>query len=372
MSANSSSTIVFQYYLTQIQHLYLQYNLSNIQNTEVLLNKFPGKEYLVYIQICKKCGVEPEKQRTAEDIDAQMTVLSDDGKVSKWLTDKGFLTYAEMPQFRKMMWEVFKTISTAEQLKAQGVKLQHIQELLTLIRLEGCVKEETKSAEVLEVSPVQKPTPPEPDFVIGDDCYTKVLKAGQKDVEEGWLKAKVMRVNKDDTYDIYVHNATAHGVPPEAVNVPRKFLKKSVTKAELLPPAPVTRSLPDPKKFSSGDRVWVCGLRSHQSYNGLGGTIVIFHEKRWQVELDNGELFAIRPENLFSWDVDVPKESVEEGLSRLKGAGFTNEEDEELLRDLITKLMRYDTSRSTDHLKLGQFAAGYMIAQRRFLSKENQ
>jgi len=373
MSTNASSALVYQYYLKQIQNLYLQRNLTNIQSVETLLKQFPGKEYLVYIQICKKYGVEPEKQRSAEDIAAQMIVSpKHDGKVSKWLIDKGYSSYANMQNFRTMKWDVFKSISTEEQLKAQGVQSTDLRILLELIYLETGVKEEVKStAETLDGPPVRKPTAPEPDFAIGDDCYTKVFKAGEKEVEEGWLKARVMRVNDDNTYDIHVHNAMAHGVAAEAVNVPRKFLKQSVTDAELMPPAPVKKHI-DPKKFSRGDRVWVCGLRSHQSYNGLGGTIVVFHEKRYQVELDNGELFAIRPENLFSWDVDVPREAVEEGMSRLGSAGFTKEEDEVLLRDLITRLMRYDTSRSTDHLKLGQFAAGYMIAQRRFLSKGKQ
>jgi len=345
----------------------------NIQSAEALLKQFPGKEYLVYIQICKKYGVEPEKQRSAEDIAALSVVSPDDGKVSTWLTDKGYLSYAKMNNFRMMKWDVFKTISTGEQLRARGIKSMDVPELLELIRLEAGVKEEAKSATVaLDGPTVQSSSPaPELDFVIGDDCYTKVFKAGQKEIEEGWLKAKVMRINKDKTYDIHVHNAMAHGVPPEAVNVPGKFLKRSVTEAELMPPVPVRKHV-DPKKFSRGDRVWVCGLRSHQSYNGLGGTIVIFQDKRYQVELDNGELFAIRPENLFAWDVDVPDESVEAGLSRLKAAGFTKEEDKKILRDLITRLMRYDASRSTDHLKLGQFAAGYIIAQRRFLSKEKQ
>merc|ERR1719350_896636 len=120
----------------------------------------------------------------------------------------------------------------------------------------------------------------------------------------------------------------AHGVPPEAVNVPRNFLKKSVENVKVTPPLPMKRPHPDSKKFSRGDRIWVCGLRSHQSYNGLGGTIVIFNEKRYQVELDNGELFAIRAENLFPWDVEVPKESIYAGLTRLAGAGFTSAEDE--------------------------------------------
>jgi len=347
--------------------------VTNIVSVEPLLKQFPGKEYLVYIQICKKYGVEPERERSAEDIAAAQTVSApDDGKVSTWLTDKGYLIYAKMHNFRKMTWDVFKTISTGEQLKAEGVHSNDVRKLLELIGQENGLKEEAKSTtETLDGPPDQKPTAPEPDFAIGDDCYTKVFKAGEKEVEEGWLKARVMRINEDNTYDIHVHNAMAHGVPPEAVNVPRKFLTRSVSNAELMPPAPVKKHI-DPKKFSRGDRVWVCGLRSHQGYNGLGGTIVIFHEKRYQVELDNGELFAIRPENLFPWDVDVPRESVEEGLSRLKSAGFNKKEDEALLHDLITRLMRYDTNRSTDHLKLGQFAAGYMIAQRRFLSKEKQ
>jgi len=370
MSANVNPNMVYEYYLTKIQTLYCQHSLSNIQSVEPLLKQFPGKEYLVYLQICKKCGVEPEQKHTAEDIAAQ-GMPSDERKVSAWLSEKGYTNYSELPQFRAMKWEIFKTISKGEQLRVQGVQFEDIVDLLSLIRLEAEPKEWV-TVNAVDEPPAESSPVPESDFKIGDECYTKVFKAGEKDVEEGWLKAKVVRINKDNTFDIYVHNATAHGVPPEAVNVPRNFLKKSVENAKLTPPAPVKRPHPDSSKFSRGDRVWVCGLRSHQSYNGLGGTIVIFHEKRFQVELDNGELFAIRAENLFSWDVEVPRESVEAGVSRMKNAGYATAKDEETLEDLITRLMRYDTSRSTDHVKLGQFAAGYLIAQRRFLNKDGE
>jgi len=373
MSTSAASATVFQYYLTLIQDLYRKHSLSNIQSVGPLLKQFPGKEYLVYLQICKKCGVEPEKQRTAEEIAAQEVAPSEEGKVSAWLSSKGYQRYAEMSQFGAMKWEIFKTISTEQQLRAQGVQPDNIQDLLSLIRHEVAGKTyAAQSEQVLDQPPAAKPSLPQDEFKMGDECYTKVFKAGMDDVEEGWLKAKIMRVNKDSTYDIYVHNAIAHGVPPEAVNVPKQSLKKHVDSVKPTPPMPAKRPHPDSTKFSRGDRVWVCGLRSHQSYNGLGGTIVIFHEKRFQVELDNGELFAIRAENLFSWEVDVPKESVEAGLSRLKTAGFAGVEEEEILQDLITRLMRYDTSRSTDHVKLGHFAAGYLIAQRRFLSNDNE
>jgi len=375
MSASANAALVFQYYHTIIQNLYCKHSLSNIQSVEPLLKQFPGKEYLVYLQICKKCGVEPEEQPTSEQIvnKAKEVDESDEGKVSTWLSDKGFERYAKSPQFRAMKWEIFKTITNGDQLRAQGVQLEHIQSLLTLIAAETAEKKEDISIEQPVEEPQSENLPePESEFKIGDDCYTKVFKAGEDEVEEGWLKAKVVRINNDNTYDIYVLNAMAHGVPPEAVNVPRNFLKKHVDNVKVTPPAPVKRPHPDSTKFSRGDRVWVCGLRSHQSYNGLGGKIVIFNEKRYQVELDNGELFAIRAENLVPWDVDVPNESIEAGVSRLSSAGFAGAEDEEILRDLITRLMRYDTSRSTDHVKLGQFAAGYLIAQRRFLSKEDE
>jgi len=374
MSAKASSTVVFQYYSAQIKNLYREHNLANIQSVDSLLKQFPGKEYLVYRQICKKCRVEPDKQRTAEDITSEaLGQQEEEGKVSNWLIKNGYKTYGEKPQFRLMEWGFFMKISTEEQLQAQGVPLEHIRDLLALIRLESGAKDEEKQAAATpEKPPVEKPSTQKPDFKMGDDCFTKVFKPGENDVEEGWLKAKVMRVNKDGTFDIYVHNAMAHGVPPEAVNVPRHFLEKSVENVKLTPPTAVKRPHPDSTKFSPADRVWVCGLRSHQSYNGLGGTIVIFHEKRYQVELDNGELFAIRPENLFPWDVDVPEKSVEAGLNRLKSAGYASEEEKAILKDLITRLMRYDTSRSTDHVKLGHFAAGYLIAQRRFADKDSE
>jgi len=377
MSASENAALVFQYYHTLIQNLYCQHSLSNIQSVGPLLKQFPGKEYLVYLQICKKCGVEPDKQPTSEQIVQQSKVVeySDDGKVSSWLSSKGFERYAQTPQFRAMKWEIFKKITLGEQLRAQGVQFEHHQSLLTLIAAENRVKKEAISAEKALDKPqaVKLPEPePEFDFKIGDDCFTKVFKAGEDDVEEGWLKAKVVRINKDNTFDIYVLNAMAHGVASEAVNVPRNFLKRHVENVKVTPPAPVKRPHPDSTKFSRGDRVWVCGLRSHQSYNGLGGTIVIFNEKRYQVELDNGELFAIRAENLFPWAVEVPNESIQAGVSRLTSAGFASAEDEDILRDLITRLMRYDTSRVTDHVKVGQFAAGYLIAQRKFLSKEDE
>ena len=63
---------------------------------------------------------------------------------------------------------------------------------------------------------------------MGENCYTKVLKIGDKDGDEKWVSARVTNINKDNsTFDIFILNAKALGVPPEAVNVPRSFLKKS-------------------------------------------------------------------------------------------------------------------------------------------------
>merc|ERR1719177_27504 len=65
-------------------------------------------------------------------------------------------------------------------------------------------------------------------------------------------------------------------------------------------------AVPQPKKkakrrqFQAGDRVKVSGLRSHKTYNGLCGTVLLYvaSERRYQVRLDTNDVIAIKQRNV--------------------------------------------------------------------------
>merc|ERR1719334_1587481 len=110
-----------------------QKNPTGIQDAGALLLQFPGKEYQVYVQICRKCGVQPEKKPTPEEL-ANYPI----GKVSSWLNENGFKKYSVRQGFMTMKWEVFLSTSTEEQLEKLGVSPEDADILLRAILSEAC------------------------------------------------------------------------------------------------------------------------------------------------------------------------------------------------------------------------------------------
>jgi len=368
MAVDSSVSKIFHFYYTRTMDVLTKHNPSGIQNIGSLLRQFPGKEHVVYSQICKNCGIKPEKKPTLDEIETWLRLrLNGNKKVSSWLIGKGFNIYAEQLQFKTMSWESFLSISTEKQLKELLVEAEHIHPLLTAICLETSGTEKV----IDKQSHKPKPNKPvkKPDFDIGENCFTKVLRYSEKkEQEEIWLNAKVTNFNEENsTYDILVYNAEAHGVPPEAVHVPRNYLKKSTDQVVLAEPR-----RPLLPKYHPGDRVRVIGLRSHPLYNGLCGTIQhhMAKERRYQVQLDTGDVFAIRSRNISPEVVELPIEAVEAGKKKLKEVGKESQADEASFSLLLEDL--YRSSPDTDHVKIGEFAAGYYIAKQKILSSKQR
>jgi len=372
MAVEASPTQILNFYYTRVIEVISQKNPTGIQDVGDLLKRFPGKEYQVYVQICKKCGVQPENKHTSEDL---VNYSLGKGKVSNWLIKKGFNNYAQLHGFVTMNWATFLAISTTEQLEKLGIAPLVADKLLRSILSEA--REIAKEVELTKSEPERKESASDSneaarklDFEVGDTCFTRVLKTSNKDGEEKWVSARVTNVNEEDnTFDIFVINAKAHGVPPEAVSVPRSFLKKSSDHVEVAIPEP--RST-DEHKYKTDDRVRVVGLRSHTQYNGLCGTI-IFHmaqNRRYQVRLDTGDVFAIRKRNISPEAVELPKEAIEVAMEKIRNAGITDKAQEEALMELMDKLFR--SSPSMDHIKFGEFAAGFFIAKQKILSDQGK
>jgi len=370
MAADASPTQIFNFYYTLINDVISKENSSGIQDVGALLKQFPGKEYQVYVQICRKGGVEPKKKPTIKELANHPS-----NKVSSWLIKKGFKVYSELQAFLKMKWEIFLTISTEEQLKELGVAPEDTDNLLRFILSESCQTE--KKVELPERNQDQKElssnfVKPEQklDFEVGESCYTRVLKPGDKDGEDLWVSARITNINKhNSTFDIFVLNAKAHGVPPEAVNVPRSFLKKSTDHVQVAVPEPRAAVVP---KYNTGDRIRVVGLRSHTLYNGQCGTIQLHmaKSKRYQVRLDTGDVFAIRNRNISPELVELPKEALEVGIKNIRKAGMTSQAQEDALVELMEKLFR--SSPSMDHIKFGEFAAGFFITKQKIISDQGK
>lgn len=202
------------------------------------------------------------------------------------------------------------------------------------------------------------------DFDVGENCYTKIVMPSNKGGEK-WLNARVTHVNEDGSFDIFVYKSEAFKVPPEAVNVPRNMLKKLSEDVEVAVPAPKRKSARRPQ-FQSGDRVRVFGLRSHKSFNGLCGTVLLYvaSERRYQVRLDTNDVIAIKQRNVGlvnSEDHDMGTVRAA-GRIKPKSSGTVQKSDEVMLSELMTKLMMDNPS--TDPGKLGEFAAGYLLAKR--------
>merc|ERR1719233_2084658 len=328
--------------------------------------------------MCRKCGVEPLPPPTPEDFlpkppaRVQFNVVSppqqvalNEGEVPKWLRQHGFQRYSSLPQFHIMSLKDFFAITTAAKLIEVGVPPNHASLLLTEIQKDAWQ----------QPTPLPKPGPeavPEPekpavkaDFLIGENCFTKMLAMNSKGGEK-WLMAKVTHVNDDNTFDISVYNAATYGVPPDAVNVPRKMLKKSTENVEVAVPDPKRKAGKRPQ-FQQGNRIRVFGLRSHKSYNGLCGTVLLYvpTERRYQVRLDTNDVIAIKQRNVgpvHKSDDPTNQFPLEAGKRSLRKIN-DEESDDAKLSALMLKLMQDNPD--TDAGKLGEFAAGYLLSKKK-------
>jgi len=358
-----TSSQIFQFYESALKEVLSKHNPAGLNTIGVLLKQFPGKEHQVYVQICKKCGVEPCNPPTPEDFVDGVPKQHDkpkgaaEKKVSDWLFGNKFEKYANQHQFLTMSWEEFSTIRSKGRLIELGVIPKHAEPLLNaIIRATGGAEEHVENQK-----PEQKS-----DFEVGENCYTKLVdeKGGDK-----WLNARITDINPDNTFDIFVYSSKAHGVPPEAVNVPRNMLKKSTEDVKVA--VPETKQNTNKRaQFQYGDRVRVFGLRSHTSYNNLCGTVLLYvpKERRYQVRLDTNDVIAIKQRNVAP-ENDEAQTAVafESGRNKLKKGGG-NKNDEASLNDLMRKLMTDNPN--ADPKKLGEFAAGYMLAKQK-LSKQD-
>jgi len=372
---------VFQYYKILLTEVLTKHNPAGLDSIERLLKQFPGKEHQVYKQICKNCGVAPSDPPTADDFingvpKRTVKAQQSDGKVSAWLDKNGFNKYAIQHQFNIMAWEEFLTISTKGRLIELGVIPKHAQLLLTAIQNIG--KDQLNSASAAD--PLNSASAADPErkddneeksleFQVGEICYTKMIKGDRE--QEVWINAKITHVNDNGTFDIFVLDAKAHGVPPEAVNVPRDMLKKSSET--------VQTAVPEEKKNGGrpqilpGSRVTIFGLRSHTAYNGVSGSALMYMpaERRYQVRLDTGDVIAIKQRNVVIEKVQAQHSvelnaAKEVAMKKLEEGGTVSPADEAILSGLILKLAG-DGSTTIDPDKLGEFAAGFLSAKKKLL-----
>jgi len=364
--AQPSPKQMFGFYKARLIEVLNKHNPNGLKTLESLLKQFPGKEYLVYKQICKTCKVEPQPPATPAEILAKYSqpkvVVNQGGEVSRWLSIHGFDSDSKLPQFQLMTMKDFMAINTQGTLIDLGVSPNHSHILLNEILLGSYEKPQ-------KVPQVEKP-PPKADFEVGENCYTKMMLVNSKGGEK-WLNARVTNVNDDNTFDICVDNAANYGVPPDAVNVPRNMLKKSTENVEIAIPDPKRKASKRPQ-FQQGDRVRVSGLRSHESYNGLCGTVLLYvpTERRYQVRLDTNDVIAIKQRNVGAVEKGtdqanhIPLNAGMKSQKRINNQQF----EDAVLSALMLKLMQDNPD--TDAGKLGEFAAGYLLSKKRHKKME--
>jgi len=356
-----TSAQIFEFYRTRLTEVLTTHNPAGLNTVSTLLKQFPGKEHQVYTQICKKCGVEPVERPTLNDFeDGKVKPLKNepmDERVPMWLSANGFDKYANKYHFQQMSRETFFSIQTRGRLIELGVLPKDADQLLSCL-----VKD--SGADIPE-KPLEKPKKTA-DFDVGENCYTKVVTSGSKNGEK-WLNARVTNVNDDNSFDIFVYNSKAFNVPPEAVNVPRDMLKKLSEDVQVAIP----KKAPKRPQFQTGDRVKVSGLRSHTSYNGLCGTVLLYvaSERRYQVRLDTNDVIAIKQRNVGPVGGDDKGAAMTHNKKKPKNSGNEQKDDETMLSELMTKLMQDNPN--TDAGKLGEFAAGYLLAKRKMKNPDN-
>jgi len=358
MSSALTAAQIFSFYHTRLTEVLTRCNPAGVNTIGALLKQFPNKEHQVYVQICKKCGVDPVDRPTLDDFEngvvKPLKQEPKDERVINWLSGHDFEKYANKHQFLTMTSDEFFAISTKGRLIELGV----LPKDATLL-LQAILKE--RGEDGIQEKPLRPSN--KADFDEGENCYTKILMPSNKGGEK-WLNARVTHVNEDNSFDIFVYNSKAFNVPPEAVNVPRNMLKKLSEDVQVAVPAPQRKPAKRPQ-FQSGDRVRVFGLRSHKTYNGLCGTVLLYvaSERRYQVRLDTNDVIAIKQRNVGPVNPDDDKGTGKPaGRKKPKSSGAAEKSDEVLLSELMTKLMMDNPN--TDPGKLGEFAAGYLLAKR--------
>jgi len=376
--AQPSPEQMFEFYKARLTEVLSKHNPNGLKTIDPLLRKFPGKEHMVYLQMCRKCGVEALPPPTPEDFlpkqparvqfnnfSPPQQVAVNEGEVTKWLRQHGFQRYSRLPQFQIMPLKDFFAITTAAKLIDFGVPPNHASLLLTEILKDASQQPPEISLPLPKPGPEAVPEPEKPavkaDFAVGENCFTKMLAMNSKGGEK-WLMAKVTHVNDDNTFDIFVYNASTYGVPPDAVNVPRKMLKKSTENVEVAVPDPKRKAGKRPQ-FQQGNRIRVFGLRSHKSYNGLCGTVLLYvpTERRYQVRLDTNDVIAIKQRNVGPVQKGDDPEAGKRNIRKIK----EDESDDAKLSALMLKLMQDNPD--TDAGKLGEFAAGYLLSKKKLI-----
>jgi len=364
--AQPSPEQMFEFYKARITEVLNKHNPNGLKTVDSLLKQFPGKEYQVYKQICKMCKVEPQPPATPAEILAKYSqpkvVVNQGGEVSRWLSIHGFDSASKLPRFQLMTMTEFLAINTKGRLIDLGVSPNQSEILLNEILQDPY--EKPQKVPQLEKSPQKA------DFEVGEHCYTKMMLMNSKGGEK-WLNARVTNVNNNNTFDIYVDNAASYGVPPDAVNVPRKMLKKSTENVEIAVPDPKRKASKRPQ-FQQGDRVRVSGLRSHESYNGLCGTVLLYvpTERRYQVRLDTNDVIAIKQRNVGAVEKGTDHANhipLNPGM-RSPMRKNNQQVDDAVLSALMLKLMQDNPD--TDAGKLGEFAAGYLLSKKRHKKME--
>jgi len=355
-------TRAFRAYKTRLTEILTKHNPEKLNTVDYLLKQFPNKEHQVYIQICKKCGVPakpPPDEEEYRALDAALYGANDppgfDNKSDKdlpdlaaWLEDNGFGKHIKEFKDIGISSEQFFSIASRGKLIEMGIVPKQADKLLEAIQ--RTVGSQAEGAD---------------DFQVGENCYTKVL---SRRGDERWLNARITHVNGDNTYDIFVYQSAAHGVAPEAVNVKREFLKKLTEQVVVAQP---------PKKehprFEQGDRVRVFGLRSHTSYNGLCGTVILYvpSERRYQVRLDTKDVIAIKQRNVCPENDEdqAGQPQANQGAGWRKKPNKNDDIDEQSLSQLMAKMLAENPD--TDPAKLGEFAAGYLRAKKKIQEMEN-
>jgi len=359
--AQPSPEQMFEFYKARITEVLNKHNPNGLKTVDSLLKQFPGKEYQVYKQMCKMCKVEPQPPTTPAEILAKYStpkvVVNQGGEVSRWLSVHGFDSVSKLPRFQLMTMMDFMAINTTGTLIDLGVSPNHSEILLNEILQDPHEKP--------QMVPQLEKSPQKADFEVGENCYTKMMLVNSKGGEK-WLNARVTNVNDDNTFDICVDNAANYGVPPDAVNVPRKMLKKLTENVEIAIPDLKRKAAKRPQ-FQQGDRVRVSGLRSHESYNGLCGTVLLYvpTERRYQVRLDTNDVIAIKQRNVGAVEKGTYQANQTPLNTGMKSPRRINNQQghDAVLSALMLKLMQDNPD--TDAGKLGEFAAGYLLSKER-------
>merc|ERR1719411_426215 len=118
----------------------------------------------------------------------------------------------------------------------------------------------------------------------------------------------------------------------------REFLKKGNESVVVAQPRSDKKKSPK-LQFQPGERVKVFGLRSHTTYNGLCGTVLLYVpvERRYQVRLDTNDVIAIKQRNVAPENGDAPKGANDEASKKKKKGGKGPQADQ--LSELMSKLM---------------------------------